>query len=100
MNKSTNDYFRMLDEMYATRTMDTPNFTNEELQMLKLLDANIQFCGLDGEDTVGIPNEKGLVLPETGGNGAFIYIATGLILLCIAAYGLYKKFLFRKEATF
>ncbi|MEE1153779.1 MAG: SpaA isopeptide-forming pilin-related protein, partial [Acutalibacteraceae bacterium] len=75
-------------------------FTNEELQMLKLLDANIQFCGLDGEDTVGIPNEKGLVLPETGGNGAFIYIATGLILLCIAAYGLYKKFLFRKEATF
>ena len=34
MNKSANDYFRMLDEMYATRTMNSPCFTNEELQKL------------------------------------------------------------------
>ena len=29
-----NLYLQELDKMYATRTMDTPNFTNEELQKL------------------------------------------------------------------
>lgn len=46
-----------------------------------------------------LTDEKGMELPETGGCGTVIYTIAGVILLCGAAYVLYKKFLRGKEGT-
>ncbi|MEE1282721.1 MAG: SpaA isopeptide-forming pilin-related protein [Acutalibacteraceae bacterium] len=46
-----------------------------------------------------IKNEKGLMLPETGGCGTVIYTIAGLVLICGSAYVLYKKYLFWKRGA-
>lgn len=60
----------------------------------------IMFCSLENEgesNIMTLEDEKTIFLPETGGCGKFIYIATGLLFIFCGAYGLYKKFLFGRR---
>jgi hypothetical protein len=62
---------------------------------------------LDGKTLLDMPAErqkdlvrhigKSIILPETGGCGKFIYIATGLLFIFCGVYGLYKKFRFGRR---
>ncbi len=60
-----------------------------------LLDDNTG-SSLENNSPMVIPNEKGLMLPETGGCGTVIYTIAGLVLICGSAYVLYKKYLYWK----
>ena len=62
----------------------------------------MMFCGLDEEENpnnniITVEDEKSIILPETGGCGKFIYIATGLLFIFCGVYGLYKKFRFGRR---
>lgn len=101
-------YLQELEAPVGYNKDDTLNwfyFTKESSGGIKV-DFEITPCLLDEngstfEDNKPIPitNEKGLMLPETGGCGTVIYTIAGLVLICGSAYVLYKKYLFWKRGA-
>ena len=96
-------YLQELEAPVGYNKDDTLNwfyFTRENSGGIKV-DFEIMQCALDDDGSskkdnppMPITNEKGLMLPETGGCGTVIYTIAGLILICGSAYVLYKKYLY------
>ncbi|MEF2920242.1 MAG: SpaA isopeptide-forming pilin-related protein [Acutalibacteraceae bacterium] len=97
------------NRQYYVKELDAPDgysidaskhwfyFATEVNNAFKVEHAGIMFCGLDEDgqsdsNTMPVTNEKGMSLPETGGCGTVVYTVAGLLLLCVAAYVLHRKF--------
>lgn len=101
-------YLQELEAPVGYNKDDTLNwfyFTRENSGGIKV-DFEIMQCALDDDGSskkdnppMPITNEKGLMLPETGGCGTVIYTIAGLVLICGSAYVLYKKYLFWKRGA-